>query len=633
MEEGCFQGRFLGTERWNSKYQRNHRKCGGKHLRCFPYCKPVHKSTTFCGHSLKFELSYRKNKLAEFEEGAKFVMIAEFTPVEPSEEFKKLNKCQSDIYSNRVKVGDKLTEDIIHSKVAARRESVIWYQHNIYNDEPVSADMPKKTSFFDLTSFEALNGVESCVFEFNKEQRAWHYGFVGSKSIKNVQHCVRVLLFKKNDEDLVCIGTFKSPCFKLYGRKSRSRARKARQAKEDLYKVEPIGFQDQLKYVGNNFQHRLNPETQSSLTPLAGSFYECEEDRERRKRFRRDSVTHALDKLSTTQNNDISNFMYGNQLQFLNFQPAMQMPNFFKLSDSYVPDICKSLEKFGPITSSSIRKLFKLKGDCDAKMCANLLFASSSTVEQILDSVSSATPSLLHMVFETFAQSLESLLANVADTGNDNEVVQTSYNDFVSLAAIDAEMRNLSSPGFTLIGYSHEQMLTENFSGKWSRNNFSVSSVVGVNKFSTLLDYKLQSFEIKFDAWGIESYLYLREKSSLFDMFPKKFLISDTINVYPENKRSVFKSGLEPRYYRCLMNNDLGHLVICTYYEKYKVLNIMRLKNSAEIEEVFVIFARRTESTQNGDCQLCTDEQSGLAVNQEHCWKEIGRLTNTAYRL
>lgn len=226
------EGSFCSVNDWKTEYQRKYRKCGGKNLRCFPYCNPIHLNTTFCGDSLKFSLKSINDKVGGFldtlgpqmnDERKRFCVFAEFSPASKPPAFTPGSAF--------------LDRNVLENKITDSNVQTLWWpglktfpgedkKHRTKGVKPHS-------QFSVLSERELESGV---VIEFNRERRAWHYGFVVSKATKRDKHCVNVYVFSFQEttsiskefksvqdmtslKELKCIAWFKSPEFELYGKK------------------------------------------------------------------------------------------------------------------------------------------------------------------------------------------------------------------------------------------------------------------------------------------------------------------------------------------------------------------------------------------------------------------------------
>lgn len=237
--EDEFTGAFLHLDKWKSSYQRNYRKCGGKNLRCFPYCKPVHLSTTFCGDSVKVQLKMSPFR-TETMGNKTFCAFAEFVPLMPSllamrsmptmtspsqlARTKSLGQMGHFGRQTALVVGQAIPKDVVHQRVTAVKEQVTWWPgvEATSSDSQSPRSRSSQASLFTEFTIDQLR--EGSVVEFNREQRAWHYGYISGKTSKNVKHVLKVyVLAAEEQEDMYkCVAVFNSPEFQLYGRKSKS---------------------------------------------------------------------------------------------------------------------------------------------------------------------------------------------------------------------------------------------------------------------------------------------------------------------------------------------------------------------------------------------------------------------------
>lgn len=204
---------FMNLKYWKRSYQRNYRKCGGKNLRCFPYCKPVHLSTTFCGDSVKLFLQVHQTNAGT--EKSSYCAFAEFSPVEAS--------------GSSLTVGQVVSESAVLKRVSARREEVTWWPGMTTTSElPTLKTGKNDEGQAGIAALSVAELSQGAILEFNQERRAWHYGYVAGKTSKSIKHCFRVYVLSTNSvekDSFRCEAIFTSPAFELYGRKSKSSRR------------------------------------------------------------------------------------------------------------------------------------------------------------------------------------------------------------------------------------------------------------------------------------------------------------------------------------------------------------------------------------------------------------------------
>jgi len=165
-------------EEFKPEYQRNNKRKGRKHLRCFPRCKVGgHVDNNFCGRPVSVEVTFKMptNSVAWSENLVSFV---EFRPLE-----------------NR-------------PAIMQGQSTAVIGEHWI----------PGLVSAVQIA--DAKENLYKAQIEFNSDQKTWQYLWQSHRMTANTPHVLDVFVGTLVDESyFLCRGQSHSPSFKLFCRK------------------------------------------------------------------------------------------------------------------------------------------------------------------------------------------------------------------------------------------------------------------------------------------------------------------------------------------------------------------------------------------------------------------------------
>lgn len=164
--------RYADSTIWKAAYQRNNKSNGQKNLRCFPECtEGKGHSALFCGRSVKVEYfpedSYEEDDIAL----SQFTIAADRTS---SEQILNLPTKVMLPYDLLQPVDGKELKRLLRTKA-----------------NPMGELMPGRVC--------NSSSPESIGFEFNPDLRGWHYGFVGNKGTRSIQHALYAYILRKTN--------------------------------------------------------------------------------------------------------------------------------------------------------------------------------------------------------------------------------------------------------------------------------------------------------------------------------------------------------------------------------------------------------------------------------------------------
>ncbi|CAK9020186.1 Uncharacterized protein SCF082_LOCUS14819 [Durusdinium trenchii] len=195
---------FHSNIEWAPAYQRNNKANGQKNLRCFPnHCQGLGHQRGFCGHSIVINFFYLpptvKGKLYSFGH----FCIADCELNSPAAAAAK------GVSRERFKPGDILPMDQVQPKIRQADEPLLEYIEGLeLQDRRLDAD-----------------GTVRVNFEFNRNLKGWHYGFLGSKLTRNVYHTFRSYVLEhvaataEEPEHYRVLAAVTSPKWKLFCRR------------------------------------------------------------------------------------------------------------------------------------------------------------------------------------------------------------------------------------------------------------------------------------------------------------------------------------------------------------------------------------------------------------------------------
>lgn len=174
---------FDPTLEWLDAYQRNNKANGSKNLRCFPNHTLGGHQSGFCGRSIRVTHTYPK----ELDEGE--------IPL----------RCAIGMMCPTA-VGNPLPKGKLFCL------KTLTAGHLRSPKSPLAAMLPGTC---------VVDKPGHGVYEFNRELKGWHYGFVGSRRTKDILHTFRAYVFEETETKGVfqVIASTQSPSWKLYCRR------------------------------------------------------------------------------------------------------------------------------------------------------------------------------------------------------------------------------------------------------------------------------------------------------------------------------------------------------------------------------------------------------------------------------
>lgn len=190
------------THLFRDKYQRNNKRAGQKNLRCFPNCRNGrHVSTGFCGDTVIVHV------VMSCVTNAGGVKICPFRASNPGictfGRFVPLDSTHDVTISG---------PDIQPGQVVAVEEVQQYVRDRAHPIRPWMAGVFKGST--------SEGTMQSALFEFNAESKAWHYGWRAPSgqglSSCDIMHSFEVLFFKPVDDVLYCLEVLQSDGFGVY---------------------------------------------------------------------------------------------------------------------------------------------------------------------------------------------------------------------------------------------------------------------------------------------------------------------------------------------------------------------------------------------------------------------------------
>mmetsp|Transcript_12244 Transcript_12244/g.22724 ORF Transcript_12244/g.22724 Transcript_12244/m.22724 type:complete len:930 (-) Transcript_12244:70-2859(-) len=172
-EDQAYELSFTSGKAFGKSYQRNNKKGGKKHLRCFPWCGPNHRQSNACEARLNVRLNAR-HKLRP----RSYVLLARFLSLEEDNK----TECEEDLID---KLGDlKLGQEIPASVLTKFVRTL---------DEPL---LP----FYRAEWVPGTGEADENVLDFEFREKAWHYGWKGGRYTQSKSHVLRIYLLESSEE-------------------------------------------------------------------------------------------------------------------------------------------------------------------------------------------------------------------------------------------------------------------------------------------------------------------------------------------------------------------------------------------------------------------------------------------------
>jgi len=230
---------FSFNGKFKSRYQRNNKKGGKKHLRCFPCCAPVHKACNACEVALEVKYS-ETGRLSKM-----YIAVARFLPLLDDGKTVALQDLSDGL--GDIKVGAALTS----TRVKELQRTI---------DHPLRPLYIAK-----VVDFPADHRVD-----FGFHEKAWHYGWKGGRYKASTRHVLRAYVLEGGPEifkdghlsdgchALKCVAMISSPSFTIFS--SRSAPKNKTVKKQLKRKVTDINTWKNSKRYLVNFEQQTDTE-------------------------------------------------------------------------------------------------------------------------------------------------------------------------------------------------------------------------------------------------------------------------------------------------------------------------------------------------------------------------------------
>jgi len=166
---------FHSNIQWAQAYQRNNKANGQKNLRCFPnHCQGLGHQRGFCGHSIVVNFYYVPQNFKGALYSFAHFCIADCELNSPAA------AAARGVSRERFQSGDILTVEQVRCKIRQADDPLLEYIEGLeLQDRRLDGD-----------------GMVRVNFEFNRNLKGWHYGFLGSKLTRNVYHTFRAYVLE-----------------------------------------------------------------------------------------------------------------------------------------------------------------------------------------------------------------------------------------------------------------------------------------------------------------------------------------------------------------------------------------------------------------------------------------------------
>eukprot|EP00516_Mucochytrium_quahogii_P011337 CAMPEP_0203784502 /NCGR_PEP_ID=MMETSP0100_2-20121128/499_1 /ASSEMBLY_ACC=CAM_ASM_000210 /TAXON_ID=96639 /ORGANISM=" , Strain NY0313808BC1" /LENGTH=623 /DNA_ID=CAMNT_0050686485 /DNA_START=300 /DNA_END=2168 /DNA_ORIENTATION=+ len=201
--ESKVQVYFTENTRWRENYQRNNKSKGQKNLRCFPHCcVGFGHQDGFCGQSITVILKYVDGAV----DVSNLMACAEFA------------RADKPAHANNSQI---TLGQINNHGVAEDTDRTSFIEGLRLLDRKTNPLTPRNT--------------RSIKFEFNRNLKGWHYGFLGSKKTRNLFHVFRVYVLEKvvpqpagaTEDVYTVLSSCVSPHWQMYCRRRKGAIKQA----------------------------------------------------------------------------------------------------------------------------------------------------------------------------------------------------------------------------------------------------------------------------------------------------------------------------------------------------------------------------------------------------------------------
>ncbi|KAJ0403521.1 hypothetical protein P43SY_010064 [Pythium insidiosum] len=191
-----------GFQLFQSRYQRNNKKGGQKNLRCFPCCRNGrHVSSGFCGDSIRVHVAVSRITTSG---GVKICpLVASQPAVLAFARFINLDGTFDATVSG---------PEVVPGQTVEKHDILQWVRDK---DHPLNPLFPGI-----LRSAAMESSLQSAIFEFNAECKAWHYGWTAPRgqglSGSDARHVLEILFVKPVGSYLYILERLRSDTFSIY---------------------------------------------------------------------------------------------------------------------------------------------------------------------------------------------------------------------------------------------------------------------------------------------------------------------------------------------------------------------------------------------------------------------------------
>ncbi|DBA04767.1 TPA: hypothetical protein N0F65_004404 [Lagenidium giganteum] len=219
---------------FKAKYQRNNKKGGQKNLRCFPSCRNGrHVSSGFCGDSIRVHVAISRVT----ESGG-----VKICPIQTSHHVPAIVTYARFVNMDGAFDASASGPEVFSGQTIAKDDLTMFVRDK---DRPMNPLIPGI-----LRGASCETALQSAIFEFNSECKAWHYGWTAPRgqglSGSDAQHVMEVLFMKPLGQFLFCLERLRSDSFSIYS---------SRRASHATIKPEPDAF-DNEEDDGRGFKRK-----------------------------------------------------------------------------------------------------------------------------------------------------------------------------------------------------------------------------------------------------------------------------------------------------------------------------------------------------------------------------------------
>ncbi|CAK9113502.1 Uncharacterized protein SCF082_LOCUS52609, partial [Durusdinium trenchii] len=262
---------FRNGTTWKLAYQRNNKSKGQKNLRCFPNCcLGFGHQDGFCGQSITVHCELDPKEL----DTSKVMAVGEFA-VETSAGHANGALIPLSCVNNHGTEMDAKSSKTYIEGLRVQSKSIM------------SAQALGGTASLAQPSSSGQSGT-MLQYEFNRNLKGWHYGFLGSKKTRNLYHVFRAFLVEKtekkaNGEPLFrVLASCRSPPWQMYCRRRKNNQLAMKEARKAAASTFHLGRSDDISIdAGKVIFTKVSQHQQRQRRNLGGAKTEardCAED-------------------------------------------------------------------------------------------------------------------------------------------------------------------------------------------------------------------------------------------------------------------------------------------------------------------------------------------------------------------